>query len=471
MVLNILGNANWCRKQKELLKLKYYTSLLILCFSDVVSRIAEVHIVARNRKVITKMREKYRTISGDDYPLPVFCVSNLAYAKHLAGYEKTAPPPLSLKATGIPALRNHLYRLPSEARFATLEHHCTKSLLRVVNTMEMSVSVSKLERKEALDEIVVKAHEVSFLLLPDLHAFLQIRRTLESRLMTDLIPSETNSRVLFWKRLVSLVQINPSHSAFTKFQSGFRDSVDKASCPTSGKMGEGAWSIMYPHRPLLTCKSGMQLHIKHSSANMVCSLYLAVDTHNWPLTGVHSTKKIVVDMPWNEYLLQTVRVDLVENPPKPFDSIHNKYCEQLTTGISDDISMNIDNLDETLESGSSHVTTEKFDTNTHCRWLGCSSLWSSYYIPRKPEGVQGRWRTINHAIEENSSRPYSVRKIPQPFAKQDLMICSKMQLRATSDASGHYFTEVMKKIYDNALATRAGHEGRKFKTQGMESLI
>lgn len=70
------------------------------------------------------IREKYKRSNKGAF-LPIFCVSNTEYDKHLAGYPVDDPPQLSLDATGISELRNFIQSLPSQARFNTLESYLT----------------------------------------------------------------------------------------------------------------------------------------------------------------------------------------------------------------------------------------------------------------------------------------------------------------------------------------------------------
>jgi hypothetical protein len=121
----------------------------------------EVRVLARNRHIKQGISEQYRQDTKDRSPLPVFCVSNVIYMQHLSGgYTKSDPPRLSLEATEIPALRNHLFSQPSLGKFASLEHYCKTSLPTFFNTIEISCSVSKLKRKDELNRTFRKSRGV-----------------------------------------------------------------------------------------------------------------------------------------------------------------------------------------------------------------------------------------------------------------------------------------------------------------------
>ncbi|PSN61020.1 hypothetical protein BS50DRAFT_652678 [Corynespora cassiicola Philippines] len=110
----------------------------------------EFQVIARNRGVSRAIQEGYRQRTQDPEELPVFCLSNAEYVKHMRGYPAYDPPKLSLEATGVPQFRGHIYGRPGEGKFATLEYWDTTLLSTALNRMDMLAKISRLERKEKI---------------------------------------------------------------------------------------------------------------------------------------------------------------------------------------------------------------------------------------------------------------------------------------------------------------------------------
>ena len=151
----------------------------------------QIRILARNETVMQGLKENYKSLTKDKVELPVFCVSNSVYMDHVRGYDFSQPPPLSLQDTDIPRLREYLYALPSKGKFATLQHYCSGLLMGVLNTMELSCSVSKLKRQDNLDQIVHQAHLVSWFFGVQNTVLIYYRLRLPRRMQSSTISPET----------------------------------------------------------------------------------------------------------------------------------------------------------------------------------------------------------------------------------------------------------------------------------------
>lgn len=150
-------------KLRTRLKLQMQRELCERQKQDLQRRRLEVRVCARNRHVREGISAQYHEDTKDPAPLPIFCVSNTVYLSHLAGYYRKEPPMLTLEATGIPPLRNHVLAIPSNGKFASLVHHCHTSLETALNTVEISCSTTKLKRKEDLNRTFARARNVRVL--------------------------------------------------------------------------------------------------------------------------------------------------------------------------------------------------------------------------------------------------------------------------------------------------------------------
>jgi hypothetical protein len=160
-IIVALGSPKYRKQSFEKFKLVQKKEKFMRQKNDLTRMRYEVRVLARNRHIKQGISEQYRQDTKDRSPLPVFCVSNIIYMQHLSGgYTKNDPPHLSLEATEIPALRNHLFSQPSLGKFASLEHYCKTSLPTFFNTIEISCSVSKLKRKDELNRTFHKSRGV-----------------------------------------------------------------------------------------------------------------------------------------------------------------------------------------------------------------------------------------------------------------------------------------------------------------------
>ncbi|CAI6316475.1 unnamed protein product [Periconia digitata] len=122
-------------------------------------RTFEARVKARNRYVKENIQRRYTEMTNDHTTLPVFCVSSTMFSAYLSGYQKSDPPQLTMEGTGILAARDHVISIPSTGQFNSLHYHCQKSLDRMMTTVEISCSSTKLSRQKALNKIINDARE------------------------------------------------------------------------------------------------------------------------------------------------------------------------------------------------------------------------------------------------------------------------------------------------------------------------
>lgn len=120
----------------------------------------DLRVKIRNDSVVTKMQQKYRQLTKDEYELPVYCVANKDYTTYLLGYDKTESPKMSMKATNIQQLRDYLYSLPARGKMNALNHYCNGSLQTFLYSLEMTCSTSKIQRREELLQKLKEAEQV-----------------------------------------------------------------------------------------------------------------------------------------------------------------------------------------------------------------------------------------------------------------------------------------------------------------------
>ncbi|KAH7083176.1 hypothetical protein BKA63DRAFT_584450 [Paraphoma chrysanthemicola] len=122
----------------------------------------DVRIACRSKQVARVVAQNYRTDTGDDANVSVFCVSNLMYMRHLRGYDKdndATIPTMAIEETQIPALCSLLYSLPSKGRTASLDHFVKVSVQTLLSVVQMSCSTTTLARVNHLTAIVRKARD------------------------------------------------------------------------------------------------------------------------------------------------------------------------------------------------------------------------------------------------------------------------------------------------------------------------
>ncbi|KAK4990754.1 hypothetical protein LTR50_002290 [Elasticomyces elasticus] len=159
------------------------------------AKIQEYHILARNEFVKLKLRQKWKSITRDKdaADLPVFCVSNTEFCKHLEGYSLLTPPRLTAPNTGIPEVRHHLYTLPATAKFNHLWAHTNGLLMELVGGWDCWCNKEALERKEKVADLITGPLDLCKVAVDDL--INSIRRLLEN----DLLP-KIRARESHWVR-------------------------------------------------------------------------------------------------------------------------------------------------------------------------------------------------------------------------------------------------------------------------------
>jgi hypothetical protein len=108
---------------------------------------------------------------GDDAHVPVYCVSNRMYMRHLRGYDydnADSVPTMSIEDTQIPALCSLIYSLPSKGRTATLSHFTTNSMQTLLNVIQMSCSTTTKARVDHLTAIVRRTRKALSLNIEEL---------------------------------------------------------------------------------------------------------------------------------------------------------------------------------------------------------------------------------------------------------------------------------------------------------------
>lgn len=113
----------------------------------------------RTRQIIKAVRNKYQEVTQDHQSLPVFGVSNRAYAQYQHGYEKDQTPRLSLQATQIPALRGHLRIATGEGRFNEAIFNVEVQLPLLLNSFDLWCAKTHMKRRKEIEAIVIAPFE------------------------------------------------------------------------------------------------------------------------------------------------------------------------------------------------------------------------------------------------------------------------------------------------------------------------
>ncbi|KAF2753948.1 hypothetical protein EJ05DRAFT_504546 [Pseudovirgaria hyperparasitica] len=127
------------------------------------ARQTQERILIRNRKVSTGLKKKYLELTKDEYPLPVFCVSNKLYTAHLIGIPRDEPAILTVENTNIPRMVEYIYNLPATRKLAALEHHCQVTLCTLFCTVEMASTITKIQRKEHLERLILQSQQAALI--------------------------------------------------------------------------------------------------------------------------------------------------------------------------------------------------------------------------------------------------------------------------------------------------------------------
>jgi hypothetical protein len=130
------------------------------------SRRKDVRIAYRSKQVARVIAQNYRADTGDDANVPVYCVSNRMYMRHLRGYDRdnvASIPTMTIDATQIPALCSHIYSLPSKGRTASLDHFTKVSMQTLLSVIQMSCSTTTMARVKHLTAVIESAREVCYM--------------------------------------------------------------------------------------------------------------------------------------------------------------------------------------------------------------------------------------------------------------------------------------------------------------------
>lgn len=115
-------------------------------------------MTARNH-YISNLARKVHEGYFEEKTLPVFCVSNKAYWENRNRRRKHE---LSMKGSGIPALRSHCHRLPARAQFRLAEHFLNVSLKGFVQQVQLWLtggSQSSLPNDKAVQQLLERLRE------------------------------------------------------------------------------------------------------------------------------------------------------------------------------------------------------------------------------------------------------------------------------------------------------------------------
>lgn len=123
--------------------------------------VKQVEIEIRNRDIARGLKDKFREITGSKHSpdLKILFTSNSVYQKHLAGYNVHDPPMLDVEATGIPAVRRLLYRVPARGKLEVLSRIVRKALPAIFNCISGILTKAPLERKQEVEDLITKVFE------------------------------------------------------------------------------------------------------------------------------------------------------------------------------------------------------------------------------------------------------------------------------------------------------------------------
>lgn len=122
----------------------------------------EFLISLRSQGIVEELQNTYAELTPDPLPLPVFCVGNKAYKKHQAGYKTSDshPPTVSVSATNIPKLREHMFLVPAEGVVNETRHLVSTQLPTLLSCFQLFVSKTHMDRKGEIEAIVLKPKDV-----------------------------------------------------------------------------------------------------------------------------------------------------------------------------------------------------------------------------------------------------------------------------------------------------------------------
>jgi len=121
-----------------------------------VEELAGLRMAMCNRSVLHTVRQQYKELTGDPYPLPAFVVGNEAYKKHQAGYTMDDKPAMGVEDTQIPSLRRRIYLLPAEGKLKEALHLAEVQLPSLVNSFQLFCSKTHMARKHEIEAILLQ---------------------------------------------------------------------------------------------------------------------------------------------------------------------------------------------------------------------------------------------------------------------------------------------------------------------------
>ena len=112
-------------------------------------------IKMRNEYTKLSIQSKYKQLTGDKRPLPVFVVANELWNIHRGGHYEDEKPMLTVKDTGLPALRTKLYEMPAQGKLNDTLNLAEHQLPRLINSFEAFCSRAYISRKGEIEEIIL----------------------------------------------------------------------------------------------------------------------------------------------------------------------------------------------------------------------------------------------------------------------------------------------------------------------------
>lgn len=106
------------------------------------------------------IEDRYRSVTKDEGPCYVACVSNRVYEKHRTGYKETDKPELSVDETQIVRLRHYLRHATGEGPFNEAVFLHERELPSIINSFEVWCSKTHLNRKREVEAIIFEPKEV-----------------------------------------------------------------------------------------------------------------------------------------------------------------------------------------------------------------------------------------------------------------------------------------------------------------------
>lgn len=118
----------------------------------------EFLILRRNQDIEAEWQNTYAELTRDPVPLPVFCVGNKAYRKHQTGYRNSDayPPTLSVPATDVPKLREHMFLDPIKGMVNETAHIVSTQLPTLLSRFQLFASMTQVDREGGIEAVITK---------------------------------------------------------------------------------------------------------------------------------------------------------------------------------------------------------------------------------------------------------------------------------------------------------------------------